>query len=106
MEGTEKVETSLLTGEVSAVLLYVARRFAYEIDMPHLGDLLGHTTYRAMGVAFESDHLSGTTLAVRPLFHPLGAQPGNGRWNELAKDVAPLEGTRTAAAPPADESRR
>ncbi|WP_405899597.1 hypothetical protein OG242_20795 [Streptomyces sp. NBC_00727] len=90
VEGTVKVEVSLLAGEVSTVLLYVARRFAYEIDILHPGDLLGHTTDRAVGATFESNHLSGTALAVRPLFYPLGAQPGTGmteRERTVVEDI-------------------
>ncbi|MFJ2816760.1 hypothetical protein [Streptomyces sp. NPDC087294] len=72
VEGTG-VEVSLAPGDAATVLLHVARRFAYEIDMLRTGDLHGHTTDRMIGAPFESNHLSGTALAVRPLHYPLGA---------------------------------
>ncbi|MEU6553281.1 hypothetical protein ABZ915_23810 [Streptomyces sp. NPDC046915] len=72
VEGTN-VEVSLAKGDAATVLLHVARRFAYEIDMLRAGDLHGHTTHRAIGASFESNHLSGTAIAIRPLHYPLGA---------------------------------
>ncbi|MGW5425907.1 hypothetical protein ACWET9_01605 [Streptomyces sp. NPDC004059] len=76
MEGTN-VEVSLAKGDAATVLLHVARRFAYEIDMLRAGDLHGHTTDRTVGASFESNHLSGTALAIRPLHYPLGADVKN-----------------------------
>lgn len=78
VEGAAGVEVPLLHGDVATVLLYIARRFAYEVDMLRPGDLTGHTTRRGIGAAFESNYLSGTAIAVRPLFYPLGAQAGTG----------------------------
>ncbi|WP_030419382.1 hypothetical protein VM636_17495 [Streptomyces sp. SCSIO 75703] len=77
IEGTS-VNVPLLKGDVATVLLYVARRFAYEIDMLRPGDVQGHTDHRAVGAGFESNYLSGTAIAIRPLFYPLGAQRGTG----------------------------
>ncbi|MEV0691929.1 hypothetical protein [Streptomyces sp. NPDC050388] len=77
IEGTS-VNVPLLKGDVATVLLYVARRFAYEIDMLRPGDVQGHTDHRILGADFESNHLSGTAIAIRPLFYPLGAQKGTG----------------------------
>lgn len=81
--GTFRVEGSgagvrLLKGDAATVLLHVARRFAYEIDMLRAGDVQGYGTDRAVGAAFESNHLSGTAIAIRPLFYPLGARKGTG----------------------------
>jgi hypothetical protein len=78
VEGAANVRVALLDGEVSTVLLYVARRFSYEIDTLRPGDLQGHATDRHTGAAFESNQLSGTAMAIRPLFYPLGAQQGTG----------------------------
>ncbi|GHF12806.1 hypothetical protein [Streptomyces griseoluteus] len=90
VEGAEKAEVPLLDGDVATVLLYVARRFSYEIDTLRVGDLQGHTTDRSVGAPFESNHLSGTALAIRPLFYPLGAQPGTGlteREKTIVQDI-------------------
>nr|WSY54907.1 hypothetical protein OG999_35420 [Streptomyces sp. NBC_00886] len=76
MEGTS-VEVSLATGDAATVLLHVARRFAYEIDMLRAKDVLGHTTDRTVGAPFESNYLSGTAIAIRPLHYPLGADVQN-----------------------------
>jgi hypothetical protein len=85
IEGTG-VDVPLLKGDVATVLTYVARRFAYEIDMLRPGDVEGHTVHRAVGTGFESNHLSGTAISIRPLFYPLGAQKGTG-LSELEKVV-------------------
>ncbi len=77
VEGTA-VDVPLLKGDVATVLLHVVRRFAYEIDMLRPGDVRGHTDRGAVAAGFESNHLSGTAIAVRPLFYPLGAQKGTG----------------------------
>lgn len=77
IEGTD-VDVRLLKGDVATVLLYVARRFAYEIDMLRPGDVQGHTSRRHGRSRFESNHLSGTAIAIRPLFYPLGAEPSTG----------------------------
>ncbi|WP_260328173.1 M15 family metallopeptidase [Streptomyces sp. Ag109_O5-1] len=76
----------LLKGDVATVLLHVARRFSYEIDMLRPGDVQGHTGHRTVGAGFESNHLSGTAIAIRPLFYPLGAQRGTG-LSDLEKIV-------------------
>ncbi|WP_223772470.1 hypothetical protein [Streptomyces sp. 135] len=76
VEGTN-VDVSLLEGDVAAVLLYVARRFAYEADMLMPGDLQGYTMERKFASAFESNYLSGTAIAIRPMHYPLGADVKN-----------------------------
>lgn len=56
------------------VLLHVARRWHYEIatlDTPEGGGLTGHTTERTVNADFESNHLSGTALALHPAAYPL-----------------------------------
>ncbi|MET7482662.1 hypothetical protein [Streptomyces sp. NPDC005538] len=77
IEGTN-ASVPLLKGDVATVLLHVARRFSYEIDTLRPGDVQGHSTDRAVGADFESNHLSGTAITIRPLFYPLGAQKGTG----------------------------
>ncbi|MFH8661984.1 hypothetical protein [Streptomyces afghaniensis] len=57
VEGTA-VDVPLLTGDVATVLLHVARRFAYEIDVLRPGDVHGHTDHRVVEAGFESNHLS------------------------------------------------
>lgn len=66
----------VLSGKVATVLLHVARRFHYEIATLHAGDVHGHTTDRAVAAAFESNHLSGTAIAIRPDLYPTGARGG------------------------------
>ncbi|MFC9678472.1 hypothetical protein [Streptomyces sp. NPDC056948] len=77
VEGTN-VDVPLVEGDVATVLLYVARRYAYEIDMLRPEEVRGHTADRHIGAPFESNHLSGTAIAVRPLFYPLGADASTG----------------------------
>ncbi|MEV7690672.1 hypothetical protein ACFW1F_11190 [Streptomyces bungoensis] len=86
MEGTN-VEVSLAKGDAATVLLYVARRFAYEIDMLRAGDLQGHTTDRTVGASFESNYLSGTAIAIRPMHYPLGADVKNTGMSETERIV-------------------
>ncbi|MEU0071305.1 hypothetical protein ABZ027_17420 [Streptomyces sp. NPDC006332] len=78
LEGAPNVHVSLVEGDVATVLLYVARRFSYEIDMLRPGDVQGHSTDRDVVTGFESNHLSGTAMAIRPLFYPLGADKATG----------------------------
>jgi hypothetical protein len=78
IEGAAGAELSLLDGDVATVLLYVARRFSYEIDTLRPGDVRGHSEERRIAADFESNHLSGTAMAIRPLFYPLGAEKGTG----------------------------
>ncbi|MEU6341692.1 hypothetical protein ABZ883_12190 [Streptomyces sp. NPDC046977] len=67
----------LAGGAAATVLLYVARRFHYEIDQLRPGDVLGYraSSYRVRE-AFESNYLSGTALEIRPLAYPLNARGG------------------------------
>ncbi|MFE7990763.1 hypothetical protein [Streptomyces shenzhenensis] len=81
------VEVSLAKGDVATVLLYVARRYAYEIDMLRAGDLKGYTNRTQVAAAFESNYLSGTALAIRPLYYPLGADVKNTGMGEADRTV-------------------
>ncbi|GAA2263272.1 M15 family metallopeptidase [Streptomyces indiaensis] len=86
VEGTD-VDVSLAEGDVATVLLHVARRFAYEVDMLLPGDLQGHTTEREISSAFESNHLSGTAIAIRPMHYPLGADVKNTGMSEAEQII-------------------
>ncbi|KWT63803.1 hypothetical protein ADL21_00070 [Streptomyces albus subsp. albus] len=74
VEGSN-ITADLRSGDVATVLLYVLRRFHYEIDNRlTTEDIAGHTTRRQVAAAFESNCLSGTAFAVRPGAYPLGAK--------------------------------
>lgn len=73
----------LADGDPATVLLYVARRFNYEIDSLRSGDVAAHTTDRNIAQPYESNYLSGTAIAIRPLLYPVGAA-GMFYPNELA----------------------
>ncbi|GLY05320.1 MULTISPECIES: hypothetical protein [Actinoplanes] len=65
---------AIRTGDVAAVLLHVARRWHYEIaplDSGEGGGVIGHLTTVTAGADFESNHLSGTALALHPTAYPL-----------------------------------
>lgn len=76
IEGTD-LAVAVLPGPVATVLLHCARRFCYEIDDTLTqADLSGYSANRSIGAAFESNYLSGTALALRPNFYPLGVKNG------------------------------
>ncbi|ONK10560.1 M15 family metallopeptidase [Streptomyces sp. MP131-18] len=70
------LDVRLLVGDVSVVLLHVARRYHYEIHELRRGEVTGHLTERAVAQPYESNHLSGTAIALRPGAHPVGVQDG------------------------------
>ncbi|GAA1359415.1 hypothetical protein [Streptomyces beijiangensis] len=93
IEGSGR-EVALAEGDAATVLLYVARRFHYEIDSLRAGDVHGWTNNRRVTEAYESNYLSGSAIAIRPASYPVGAQ-GNLYPNELIviRDiVAELDG--------------
>ncbi|WP_232376701.1 hypothetical protein [Amycolatopsis aidingensis] len=66
-----------LAPAAAPVLLYVARRFLYEIESQvQPGEISGHTTDRRLGARYETTYLSGSGIAIRPLLYPLGAKDG------------------------------
>ncbi|GAB3496554.1 hypothetical protein [Amycolatopsis cihanbeyliensis] len=66
-----------LAPAAAPVLLYVARRFLYEIESQvQPGEITGHTTDRHLRAGYESTYLSGSGIAIRPLLYPLGAKDG------------------------------
>lgn len=66
----------LAAGDAAVLLLHVARRFHYEIDALRIGDLHGHSPSRLVNHPFESNHLSGTAINIRPHAYPLGVSGG------------------------------
>lgn len=74
VEGSRAL-AALRDGDAAAVLLHVVRRWHYEIapvDTAEGGGVTAHTTDRTVDADFESNHLSGTAVAVRPAAYPLG----------------------------------
>ncbi|SDJ67164.1 hypothetical protein SAMN04487820_101186 [Actinopolyspora mzabensis] len=75
------VEGSNLSVELAPaaapVLLYVARRFVYDIESQlQPGEITGHTTDTRVRAPYESTYLSGSGITIRPLFYPVGAKNG------------------------------
>ncbi|RNG35349.1 hypothetical protein [Streptomyces botrytidirepellens] len=75
-------KVSLAEGDAATILLHVARRFHYEIDTLRAGDVRGWTHDRKVTVAYESNYLSGSAIAIRSAWYPAGAK-GNLYPNEL-----------------------
>jgi hypothetical protein len=82
VEGSSQ-SVSLADGDSATVLLYVARRFSYEIGTLRDGEITGHSADRAIPQPYESNYLSGTAIAIRPALYPAGAK-GLFYPNELA----------------------
>ncbi|MFI9760771.1 hypothetical protein ACIHFB_22810 [Streptomyces sp. NPDC051963] len=88
----------LRRGDAGAVLLHVARRWHYEIaplDTGEGGGVTGHLTRRTVGADFESNHLSGTAVALHPTAYPLKGSEGLWPHQEaIVRDIlADCEGT-------------
>ncbi|MQS36002.1 M15 family metallopeptidase [Streptomyces katsurahamanus] len=81
IEGSDST-VRLADGDAATVLLHVARRFNYEIDSLRSGDVRGWTDNRKVKAEYESNHLSGTAIAIRPLAYPAGSK-GNLYPHEL-----------------------
>ncbi|WP_314247865.1 hypothetical protein [Streptomyces sp. DSM 40907] len=94
IEGSE-VSVPLLDGDVATILLHLARRFHYEIDTLRQGEVTGHTASRTVAADYESNHLSGTAIAIRPSFYPIGMRDGLYRHELVViRDIlAELDGT-------------
>ncbi len=75
IEGSDQ-GVRLAGGDAAVVLLHVARRFHYEIDRLRDGDVHGWTGERRIEAEYESNYLSGTAIAIRPLSYPVGARNG------------------------------
>ncbi|GAA0580099.1 hypothetical protein [Streptomyces crystallinus] len=76
VEGAGGVSFASLDGDVATVLTHVVRRYHYEIHTLGVHDLAGHTTGRAVAAPYESNYLSGTAVAIRPLLYPVRARDG------------------------------
>ncbi|MFD8858004.1 hypothetical protein [Streptomyces vinaceus] len=75
IEGSS-VSVAVLDGDVATILLHVARRFHYEVDSLRQGEVTGHSGDRKVAQPYESNHLSGTAIAIRPQAYPAGARDG------------------------------
>jgi hypothetical protein len=75
IEGSDQT-VRLAGGDAAVVLLHVARRFHYEIDRLRDGDVHGWVGERRISAEYESNYLSGTAIAIRPLSYPVGATNG------------------------------
>lgn len=78
VEGAGSLTVHLTEGDPATVLLYVLRRYCYEVDMLDQREVIGHTTDRNVRAALESNQLSGTALTIRESAFPLGAPASNG----------------------------
>ncbi|MFD9440570.1 hypothetical protein ACFWBR_17540 [Streptomyces sp. NPDC060006] len=63
---------ALRDGDVSVVLVHVARRFHYEVEEVARHELAGHRPAAGL-TGHATNYASGTALAVRPDAYPLGA---------------------------------
>ncbi|MBV7698446.1 hypothetical protein [Streptomyces sp. TRM70350] len=89
---------ALRRGDAAAVLLHVAWRWHYEIaalDTGEGGGVMAHTTRRTVGADFESNHLSGTAIALHPTAYPLNGSEGLWPHQEaIVRDIlADCDGT-------------
>lgn len=94
VEGSSQ-QVRLAGGDAAVILLHVARRFHYEIDSLRAGDVHGWTAHADVTQPYESNYLSGSALAIRPLCYP-GGSKGNFYPNELVviRDIlSELDGT-------------
>ncbi|PWG09688.1 hypothetical protein DF268_31165 [Streptomyces sp. V2] len=81
VEGAGKLGIRLAEGDAATVLLYVVRRYCYEIEMLDSLDLTGHASEKRIQADMESNYLSGTALTIKEVYYPLGAPAGNGMSN-------------------------
>ncbi|WAU83409.1 hypothetical protein O1Q96_29205 [Streptomyces sp. Qhu-G9] len=97
IEGSAR-SVPLHQGDAAAVLLHIARRWHYEIgavDSGEGGGITAHTTRRTVGADFESNHLSGTAIALHPRAYPLAGSEGLWPHHEqIVRDIlVDCEGT-------------
>lgn len=87
-------EVSLAEGDASTILLYIARRFHYEIDALRAGDVQGWINRGKVTEPYETNYLSGSAMTIRPVCYPVGTK-GNLYPNEfiVVRDIlAELDG--------------
>ncbi|MBO0656799.1 hypothetical protein J1792_29885 [Streptomyces triculaminicus] len=77
------VTVALRAGDVETVLVHVVRRFHYEIAELGEGQVVGHLAPGRVPLARaglpqppESNHASGTAVAIRPDWYPKGGRGG------------------------------
>lgn len=72
VEGAD-LSITLAPGPAAAVLLHFLRRFLYEVDhaVPQ-SELVSHLPRPAGPARYETNHLSGTAIAIRPTWYPSG----------------------------------
>ncbi|GGQ88857.1 hypothetical protein GCM10010250_69680 [Streptomyces althioticus] len=66
------------------------RRWHYEIaalDTGEGGGVTGHTIRRTVGADFESNHLSGTAIALRPTAYPLAGSERLWPHQAIVRDI-------------------
>lgn len=85
VEGAGGTRVSCLGGDIATVLLHLVRRYHYEVRAIGPRDVTGHTTDRAIGPPYESNHLSGTAVAVFPTLYPVEA-----KGNVFPQDLATI----------------
>ncbi|MFC8658620.1 hypothetical protein R1Y80_24660 [Streptomyces sp. JL1001] len=85
VEGAGGTRVTSLDGDVTTVLLHLVRRYHYEVRALGPRDITGHTTDRVIGPPYESNHLSGTAIALFPDLYPAGA-----KGNVFPQDLATL----------------
>ena len=59
--------------DAAIVLLHIARRFHYDVAPLAGDDIHGYLADRTITAGFESNHLSGTAIALRPQAYPVGS---------------------------------
>jgi hypothetical protein len=66
----------LREGDAGTVLSYLAQRFNYDVARleKKRGEIVGYSADRNIEADFESNHLSGTALALYPESYPLGVK--------------------------------
>lgn len=76
VEGAD-LSITLAPGPAAAVLLHFLRRFLYEVDhaVPQ-SELVSHLPRPAGPARYETNHLSGTAIAIRPTWYPSGVAGG------------------------------
>jgi hypothetical protein len=68
---------SVLPGLVATVLVHCLRRFYYEVESSlHARDVQGHMSAMTVGAPYETNHLSGTAVAVKRGMYPSGVPDG------------------------------
>ncbi|AMW14325.1 hypothetical protein A4E84_35435 [Streptomyces qaidamensis] len=70
------LRVTLREGDVGTVLSYVAQRFHYDVAELEAGrgQIIGYSDALHVKADFESNHLSGTALALYPESYPLGVK--------------------------------